>query len=568
MICLGISEDLFDAGAALCDGENVVFASNEERYTRRKNEGGFPRESLRALFEAAPVELADIDRIYVCGEMTPPFPVRLFPRIHYWLYDAKRDRRNSMFRKIMDAVTFLTPMSHTGESSWMRKFTRPLLPRVARRMLPKELRGKPIQFVEHHQCHAAGAYTFSGFEHALCVTADGMGDGLSLTVSECAPDTGVQRRWAATSQDSFGLFFEVLAEAFGFIPCRDEGKITGLAACGDPDNVKEPAPFALKEGRLRYTGPHGAPGVRWARAHLMKQYSREDLAAWAQQQLEDHLVEITRWWLRDTGLRNLAVAGGVFANVKLNQRLHELDEVDSLFVYPNMGDGGLSLGAICEGGGMARQELTHVFFGDMFSEARMEDALKQAGLDYERCDEIEARIGELLDEGWIVARFDGRMEWGPRALGNRSILVRTTDRAVVNKLNELLDRSDFMPFAPAVLDEDAEQYVLDVEAGRHAAEFMTVCFNCTDKMKREHPAIVHVDGTARAQLVRKDHNPGFHRILAEYKKRSGHSVVLNTSFNIHEEPIVCTPEEGVAAFLHARLDYLAMGPFLARVKTQ
>ncbi len=566
MISLGISEDLFDAGATLCDGERVIFASNEERYTRRKNEGGFPHRSLQALFEATAIAPGDIDRIYVCGEMTPPFPVRLFPRVHYWLYDAKRDRRNSMFRKFMDAVTFLTPMSHTGESSWMRKFTRPLLPMVARRLLPKELRKTPIQFVEHHQCHAAGAYTFSGFERALCITSDGMGDGLSLTVSECAPDTGVQRLWAATSQDSFGLFFEILAEAFGFVPCRDEGKITGLAACGKPENVKESPPFALEQGRLQYTGPHGAPGVRWARQHLMKLYSREDLAAWAQQQLEDHLLEIARWWLRDTGHHNLAVAGGVFVNVKLNQRLHELEEVENLFVYPNMGDGGLSLGAICEGGGMARTEMADVFFGDMFTEEQMEAALKEAGLEYERHDDIAVRIGELLHEGVIVARFDGRMEWGPRALGNRSILVRTTDRAVVDKLNELLDRSDFMPFAPALLDEDAEEYLLDVDAGRHAAEFMTVCFNCTDKMKREHPAIVHVDGTARAQLVRKDHNPNFYRILEEYKKHSGDSVVLNTSFNIHEEPIVCTPKEGVAAFLHARLDYLAMGPFLARRK--
>ena len=564
MLCLGISEDHFDAGVTLTDGDAVVFASNEERYTRRKNEGGFPWQSLQGMLDYTGIDPKDIGHIYVCGLMTPPFPIRVFPFLHRLRFDAHRSKKETLFKKFMNFVTFMTPISHSSEDSIMRKFTKPLLPWTVRRRLPRSLRHAPITFVDHHHAHACGAYFLSGFDDCLAVTADGMGDGLSLTVSRCSHNGGVERLWAASSRDSFGLFFENITEAFGFVPCRDEGKITGLAACGDPAAVQEPDLFTLKDGRLQYVGPQGQAGARWVHDELLRKYTREDIAAWAQHLLEIHIVEVTRWWMRDTGLRKLITAGGVYGNVKLNQRLHELDEVDDLFVYPNMGDGGLSLGAICAEQRPVPTKVANVFFGEDYPDAALRTALDARDLAYETMDDPGDRIGALLAEGHIVARFTGRMEWGPRALGNRSILVRTSDTAVVDRLNTLLKRSDFMPFAPAVLAEDAEEYCDGVAPARHAAEFMTVCFDCTDKMKRDHPAIVHVDGTARAQLVRTDHNPAFHGILTAFKARTGTSVVLNTSFNIHEEPIVRTPEEGIAAFLNARLDYLAIGPYLVK----
>lgn len=562
MICLGINEDFYDAGVTLCDGEEVVFATNEERYTRRKNEGGFPHHALAALLDFTKVDPADIDRIYMVGHMTPPFPVRLFPKIHTWMFNARRSREDTAFKKFLDFVMFRTPLAHTSDVSVVRRLTRPLLAPVTRRMLPKALRRIPMAFVEHHRAHAAGAWRYSGFEEALAITADGMGDGLSLTVSRCSIAKGIERLWAAASRDSFGLFFEVLAEAFGFVPCRDEGKITGLAAGGDPRRVKEPIPFTLEQGRLSYTGPYGRRGVAWARETLNKQYARQDIAAWAQDILESNVLEVAKWWTRETGLHRVVVAGGVFGNVKLNQRLHELDGVDGLFVYPNMGDGGLGLGAICAEERLEPQRLRNVFWGESYTDGEIERALKKAGLDYTTCPNPEERIAELLAQGRVVGRFHGSMEWGPRALGNRSILVRTTDRQVVDRLNDQLSRNDFMPFAPALLDEDAEQYLVGVDAARHAAQFMTVCFDCTDRMKCDHPAIVHVDGTARAQLVDEATNPTFHHVLKEYKNRSGHSVILNTSFNVHEEPIVRTPEEAITTFQKARLDYMAIGNFM------
>lgn len=564
MICLGINEDLYDSGVTLCDGPKVLYACNEERLTRRKNEGGFPRHSLDALFAYTKIDPADIGMLCVVGHMTPPFPVRLFPQLHGWLFDAKREKEDTLSKRLIDLAVFLTPVSHTSERSLSRSLVKPLLAPITRWHLPKSLKKTPIRFVEHHRAHAAGAWFASGFEEALLLTADGMGDGLSLTVSSARLGQGMERLWSVASRDSFGLFFEALAAAFGFMPCRDEGKITGLAGGGNPKAVHESSPFVLEQGHLTYRGPQGPKAVAWIKDTLLKRYSREDISAWAQQLLEDHLTEVAAWWLRETGLRHLAVAGGVFANVKLNQRLHELDAVDALFVYPNMGDGGLGLGAICAEEAFPPEPVRDVFWGESYTDTEIETALREAKVPYTRLSDIDAATAGLLAEGRIVARFQGRMEWGPRALGNRSILVRTQDRQVVDRLNTLLRRSDFMPFAPAVLSEDAAEYVAHPDSARHAAEFMTVCFDCTERMKQEHPAVVHLDGTARAQLVREESNPSFHRILRIFKERSGTGVLLNTSFNIHEEPIVRTPEEGVAAFVNARLDYLAIGPFLAQ----
>ncbi len=561
-LSLGVSEDLFDAGVTLCADGRVLFASNEERYTRRKNEGGFPRRSLEAALRHAGVTLADIDRVCIAGLMTPPLPVRAFPRLHDWSYAIKREKRDSVLRRLADAVTFLTPMSHTAPDAAARGWVQWLLPKLARRHLRGLRSGAVVDFVDHHEAHAAAACTLSGYDEALCVTADGMGDGLSLTVSRYTRPGVPKRVWAVPSRDSFGLFFEILTEAFGFVACRDEGKLTGLAAMGDPDRITLPVPFTMEQGRLRYTGPLARPGVAWAKKELLSRYSREDIAAWAQRILEDHIVAITRDHLRKTGLRRLALAGGVFANVKLNQRLHELPETDALFVCPNMGDGGLSLGALAARGAVEPHKLEHVFFGDGFKETELASVLREKGLAFDRPGSIETRTAEILADGKIVARFDGRMEWGPRALGNRSILAPACDPAVPDRLNEQLKRSDFMPFAPALPVEDADLYVADAEPARHAAEFMTVCFRCTPLMAERYPSVVHVDGTARAQFVRPEVNPGFHRILTEYRARTGGGVMLNTSFNMHEEPIVCTPKEAVNAFLEGRLDYLALGPFL------
>ncbi|MGH7572009.1 MAG: carbamoyltransferase C-terminal domain-containing protein, partial [Gemmatimonadota bacterium] len=251
---------------------------------------------------------------------------------------------------------------------------------------------------------------------------------------------------------------------------------------------------------------------------------------------------------------------------------HELPEVESVTVHPAMTDAGLGVGAAF--GSYARRpearsypfaaaRLEHVYLGPSWDESAMSAALRQAGLPVVRPDALEARVAELLAQGAIVARYDGALEYGPRALGNRSILYQATDASVNDWLNKQLHRTEFMPFAPVTLAGDAGRCYRHLEGAEHTARFMTITFDCTEWMRREMPAVVHVDGTARPQLLDRDTNPAYYRILEHYERLTGLNSIVNTSFNMHEEPIVCSPEDAVRGFMEAKLDYLAMGPFLA-----
>jgi len=202
-----------------------------------------------------------------------------------------------------------------------------------------------------------------------------------------------------------------------------------------------------------------------------------------------------------------------------------------------------------------------MFVGPAYDEDAIQDALDRQGVRYERTDDAPAAIARLVANGEVVARYEGAMEFGPRALGNRSILYRTTEPEVNTWLNKRLRRTEFMPFAPATLAEEAHRCYLGLEGCEHTAEFMTITFDCTDYMKETSPAVVHVDGTARGQLVRAETNPGFHAILTEYHKLTGIPSLVNTSFNMHESPIVRTPDDAVTAFLQGQLDVLAIGDY-------
>ena len=205
----------------------------------------------------------------------------------------------------------------------------------------------------------------------------------------------------------------------------------------------------------------------------------------------------------------------------------------------------------------------HVYLGHEYSDDEVEEALKTSGIEFSRPGNPEAEIARLVAEGYVVARVAGRMEYGPRALGNRSILYRPDEPEVNDWLNKRLKRTEFMPFAPAALAEDADRYFIGVDGAHDTARFMTITFDCTELMKQTCPGVVHVDGTARPQLVSESDNPSYYRIIKEFKRLTGLSCMVNTSFNIHEEPIVYTPHDAIRAFQKGHLDALAIGPFLA-----
>jgi carbamoyltransferase len=364
-----------------------------------------------------------------------------------------------------------------------------------------------------------------------------------------------------------GLFYAQVTEALGFKPTRHEGKIVGLAAYGKASVLFDEVYRRFNETDSSYTYVSSL-NMKYC-VDLAKKYQREDISAAYQAVLERVVTNMVAKYIKKYQQKNIVLAGGVTANVKLNQRIFEIKGIENIFIYPNMGDGGTGAGAALYCASILNEKmkpykLRDVYFGPSFSDEEIKDVLDREGLRYRYSSTIEKDIAGLLSQGKVVARFNGAMEYGPRALGNRSILYHSKDPSVNKWLNKKLDRTEFMPFAPATLYEFREKCYEGVKGAEHAATFMTITFDCTDYMKKVSPAAIHIDGTARPQLVSEDINPSFYRIIKEYHKITGIPSIINTSYNMHEEPIVCTPFDAVRAFKLGDLDYLAIGNYMAR----
>jgi carbamoyltransferase len=432
----------------------------------------------------------------------------------------------------------------------------------------------PLRFIDHHFAHACSAYFTSGLDEATVITLDGAGDNTSSRVY-WVKDGQFRQVNNVDSFNSLGNYYAYITHICGFKAQKHEGKIAGLAAYGEPiyaDLLKQFISYeggkTVNKGQVFYWA-----AVKAIEKALPKAYTREDLASSIQRVLEEVGCAYIQHWVGKTGCGDLALAGGVFANVKFNQAIYELDNVRSLFIHPGMGDEGLAVGAALAlsasleptaGARTAPTRLTDVYWGCRYGEREIASAIEKSGLKAERVPDIERKVAELLAQGAVVARFKGRMEYGPRALGNRSILYQPTDPSVNDWLNKRLKRTEFMPFAPVTLAEFAEQCYENLSGARYPANFMTVTFNCTGWMKERCPAVVHVDGTARPQIVEQQTNPSYYRILDEYCKITGLPSLINTSFNMHEEPIVCSPEDAIRGFEDGHLDYLAIGNYLLK----
>ncbi len=567
----------YESGAAAVEDGRLVAAINEERLLRMKLASGFPRRSIAATLDVAGWTVDEIDQVLVGGtedlysgeasafEGWFEFRPEGFGR---WLKRSAGSRLARLLNvfPVLEKVYYLV----LGPSFRRRR-------KLIRRILRDDFGlSCPIEFVDHHFCHATAAYYTSGFDDALVATLDGGGDGKSSRVY-AVRDGRFEEIADTAAFNSLGNYYAYVTHLCGFKAHRHEGKITGLSAHGDPVYVDLLEEFVQEEnGRLRNVG--GVvfdDAIRTLERRLPENWRREDLAASVQLHFER---SIRRWldhWAGETGLRDVALAGGVFANVRVNQVLHESPLVDRIFIHPGMGDGGLAVGA-----GLAARApgvldspmrggaspIADVYLGPDLADDDIRRDLDGRGLEFEQPDDgdLARRIAELLAGGYVVARADGRMEYGPRALGNRSILYQPADPAVNDWLNHNLRRTEFMPFAPSVLWEERERCFENLEGAELAAQFMTITFQCTEWMKRRMPGVVHIDGTARPQLVRADVNPGYHAIIRAFHDLTGLPGIVNTSFNMHEEPIVCSVEDCVRAFLAASIDYLAIGSFIVR----
>jgi carbamoyltransferase len=443
-------------------------------------------------------------------------------------------------------------------------------------------------FVPHHLCHAASSFWISGLSNATCLVYDG---GMSNEewfggVFNASVRNGIAPidQFSARNYSNVAHLYTAITAALGFTPLKHEGKITGLAAYGTVTNscrkILEQwlhTPELLhgivewKDMYSQTTIPQLKPVpsfVQSVRAMLAK-FTREEIAATVQKIAEEHITNILNEIIKQgAASENLCLSGGLFANVKINQRASELD-FKKTFITPPMSDDGTALGAALQ---VASENLSFspkpihtMSIGPNYLKTNVEKFISKHNIKYQECNDSAKQIAKLLDSGSIVAVYQGAMEFGPRSLGNRSILTNANDPAINQELNNRLHRTEFMPFAPVCLDSDARVLFHDIDKVRHSAEFMTVTVNCSDEMKLLCPAVVHCDGTARPQLVTQKSNTFMHGVLSYYKELSGKPALVNTSFNVHEEPIVCTPEDAIKGFFESGLDVLYIEGYLIKL---
>ncbi len=525
--------DGHDAGAVLMKGEET-YAVNEERLNRIKKYRGFPLLSVGKVLEMGGVDPDDVDVIAVAG----------------------------LFRKRRRLIELEDGLRHFFGREFKRK----------------------VLFVEHHLAHCSAAYYTSGWRDSLALSVDAAGDGLSSSVYLCREGEMV-RISQSTYLDSLGDFYASITELLGFKPMRHEGKVMSLAAYGRPvydlrgiielnglsfnNKLRKVGEEATRElsKLLEYPRDIARETVKMLkRGNLNGENQRKaaDIAASAQRHLE-RLVEemglrLSRWGLP------LSYAGGVAQNVKANAILRRL--FPDVWIFPAMDDGGLAFGAAIFVKSQFMRlyddwkslKMEHVYLGPEYTAEDIENAIKREGLSFERSSDVSGFIADSLSDGKVVGLFLGRMEFGPRALGNRSILADPRDVRTVRKLNLMLRRDVFQPFAPSILEEMAGKYLADLEGVPN--RFMTMSYLASEELAREAPAVVHVDGTTRPQSVPKRMNPPYRRILEGFEKETGVGAILNTSFNVHGEPIVCSPGDALRSARRIGIDVVAMEDFI------
>jgi carbamoyltransferase len=574
MRILGIADGQ-TSGAAIVEDGRLLAAINEERIARIKLARGFPRQAIQEVLKLSGTDPKQVDLVAIAGN-NMEFHEKVMDWPGWFEARLEDDDLHSAFFKFASRFGSVAP--HVpGLKRAYYSLRSPVFAYRRRRIgeiLSQEYGiNAPVRYFHHHYSHATSAYFTSGFDDALVVTMDGGGDGHCSHVYSVR-NGAFKALTTADSYDSLGNYYAYITALCGFKAKRHEGKITGLAARGKPRHRELlDSMIALENGKLSNKGRVlFGQAMERIRERLPQGWNMEDLAASVQVVAEDIAREYVRYWQEKTGHKNVALAGGLFANVRINEEIHDLPGVENTFIHPGMSDEGLAVGAALACFGVSVRAngrpytpipLKDVYLGNEYTEKEIAAALEKAGLKPAHYPgTVEMEIADRLAQGKVVARFNGRMEYGPRALGNRSILYQPGDPTVNDWLNELLRRTEFMPFAPSALWEATGDLFENAKGGMDAARFMTITFHCKQWMAERCGGVVHVDNTARPQLVRQADNPSYYKIIEEYNKRTGVPVIINTSFNIHEEPIVRSPDDALRAFLDSKLDFIALGDFL------
>jgi carbamoyltransferase len=561
---LGISAFYHDSAAALLRDGQVVAAAQEERFSRKKHDAGFPARAVRYVLREAGLKPEDLDAVGFYDK-----PLLKFERM-LSTYVATFPRSFSSFRKAMPLWI--------KEKLWVPS------------MIRKELRPYqgPIFFAEHHMSHAASCFLVSPFEEAAILTVDGVGEWATASF-------GVGRGSDITLfkeirfPHSLGLLYSAFTYYLGFKVNSAEYKVMGLAPYGKPvhyDRIMSEMLHLQDDGSFKLNMKYFSYdyGLRMTNGRFNDFFGgpprqpetwmneREfDIAASVQKVCEEVVLRMARYIHKETGLTNLCMAGGVALNCVANGRIIRETPFKDLFVQPAAGDAGGAVGVAHYLYNTIEQKprgpaWTHAYMGPEFGPAEIGQYLDSAGAKYRKLDDraLARETARLLAEGNVVGWFQGRMEFGPRALGGRSILADPRDPRMRDTLNmKIKFREGFRPFAPSVLADKASEW-FDIDCD---SPYMLLVAQVREG-KRTIPSVTHVDNSARLQTVRREDSPLYYDVISEFEKLTGVPIVINTSFNVRGEPIVCTPHDAYLCFMRTNMDHLVVGPYLLEKKDQ
>jgi carbamoyltransferase len=567
---LGINAYHADAAAVLLKNGEIVAAVEEERFNRVKHSAGFPFLAVRHCLDRAGITISDVQHIGISRVPN----AHLINKITFVLYNRLMFTRQGLDRlrsveKIRNIKTVLAQSLGVPESSL----------------------GMEFHNLEHHLAHMASSFLVSPFEQAAILSIDGFGDFCSTMLGRGA-GTEIEKIDSVLFPHSLGLFYTSMTQYLGFSKYGDEGKVMGLAPYGEPKYLGQMLDIVPANGTGTFElnlsfFTHHLNGVEmsWDEGspHIGRVYSEKlveafghprqpqeeitprhrDLAASLQKCLEIHLFRILNTLHEKTGIPNLCLAGGVAYNSVAAGQILKQTPFRDVFIQPAAGDSGTALGVAFYiwnsilGNGRGYR-MTDAYLGPEYTESELENALRSFGASFQKCVNIEEVAAGLLATGKIVGWFQGRMEFGPRALGNRSILADPRQPEIKEVLNRRIKhRESFRPYAPSILEEYLHEYFEDASV----SPFMLMVFKVRPEKRPSIPAIEHVDHTGRVQSVSRQVSPRFWALIEAFRRRTGIPLLLNTSFN-ENEPIVCTPQDALNCFSTTKMDALALGDFL------
>lgn len=571
-----------NATAALLKDGKIVGCVSEERFTRLKNYTGIPFRSIKYLLSLEKIEMEDVNLIVLDDH----YDIYENPDFGKQFLEAYTKKTTS--KKILSNLAYNFPSLFANYSNVKRNLTKNKknnFRKILQEKISQELNvmRERVEVIDHHYAHAcAVCHNLAPKEKTLVFTLDGEGSGLCATISVF--EQGKLRMISKSKKDaSIGYLYAIATVYLGMKPLEHEFKVMGLAPYAKEHSVEKVYNKLKKiiwiDKDLSFKSPFSMPFADYFFKDYL-QFSRFDHVAGAVQKFTENLTtEWVRRATRKTGVHNIALAGGVFMNVKANQKIAELQNVRKLFVMPSCGDESNAIGCCVHGYKkicLAKnirydpKPIEGLYLGPEYADEEVgkfieENDLKKRYL-IRKTSKINLEVARLLAEGNIVARCSGRSEWGARALGNRSILANPSHEDTIRILNETIkDRDFWMPFTPSILDSDASRYIVNPK--KIEAPYMVLTFESTPLARKHLAAAIHpYDFTLRPQVVSKKSNPDYYEIIENFKKLTGSGGILNTSFNLHGEPNVLSPKDAIHTIENSALKYLTMGNYLFEKK--